>query len=188
MPKTTTKKKKDQGELVVRTPSQPFYKAFIVPNQPVETIVDVSGDTFSYTMEEAVLAALYKESWEKLCEIPMSELFIQDQEVDIDMVSAEHIGSVVLMAVRATYDAEFEAGLIQEEEVVEGSKKPKEFMFRMKALTEGYGLGIQDYSFETITIRKPKTDGPEYVIEKCVLRIDDVAHKNAAFPDTLVVV
>ena len=188
MPKTATKKKKDHGELVVRTPSQPFYKAFIVPNRPVETIVDVSGDTFSYTMEEAVLAALYKESWEKLCEIQISELFIQDQEVDIDMVSAEHIGSVVLMAVRATYDAEFEAGLIQEEEVVEGSKKPKEFMFRMKALSEGYGLGIQDYSFETITIRKPKADGPEYVIEKCVLRIDDVAHKNAAFPDTLVVV
>lgn len=188
MPKGATRKKKDQGELVVRTPSEPFYKAFLVPNQPVDTIVDVSGDTFSHTMEDAVLSVLYQHSWDDLCKIPFSELFVQDEEVDINEVSGEHFGSIVLMMVRATYDAEFEAGIIPMEDAVENSEKPREFMFRMKALTEGYGLGIQDYSFENLTIRKPKSDGPEYVIEKCVLRIDDVKHKNAAFPDVLNVI
>lgn len=186
MPKTATKKKKDQGELVVRTPSEPFYKAFLVPDKNVETIVDVSGDTFSYTMEDAVLAELYRHSMEELFKISLAELFIGDEEVDIDSVSSEdYSGSIVIMAIRATYDAEFEAGKVPAEDVVETSEKPREFMFRMKALAEGYGLGIQDYRIEVLKMVKSSPEGSDFTIKECKLRIDDVQHKNAAFPDTL---
>lgn len=188
-PKNPNKKEKE--ELIVRTPSEPFYKAFLFPSNAEEMIVDVSGDSFSYTMEQAVLAALYKLPWDELCKIPMAHLFAgtgePDEEVDISEISTECMGDIVLMMVRAHHDAEFEAGKIPLDDVVEGSDAPMEFMFRMKALSEGYTIGLQDYMIQNITMHKPN-DGSDYKITKCELRIDDVKHKNAAFPDVLNVV
>lgn len=195
MPRPKSPNKKPKEELIVRTPSEPFYKAFLFPKEGAETTVDISGDTFSPTMEDAVLAELYRLSWEDLCRIPFTELFIGEgspEAVDlgdgVTDVTSEHFGNVVIMMLRAHYDAEYEAGKIDVDDAVEDPHGVKEFMFRMKALTEGYTMGVQDYRIQLLTMKKPNAESPAYTITECTLAIDDTKHKNAAFPDILHVV
>lgn len=182
MPRPAKKDKKPKEELVIRTPSDAFYKAFIFMTDPPEMQTDISGDTFSKTPDGAICALFASMTKDELLQIPniLWGIGFDGQSVAIDKEPNPNMKTIVMIRLHANYGAEMEDPTAEYRELSED-----EFYLKLKALKEGYSMGVQDYDIRLIEIRSDNISDPSVKLTKLSLVVSDPERANPAFPETI---
>ena len=179
------KKSVTDKELIVRNPGEPFFKAFVFDHEPAEMGVDISGDTFSPTIEDAIHALFLHTRTTDIVKMPDLQLFLDPtlEPIDLDdnRPTNDFLRKIVVVKIRANYDQEMEDATQEYEALNE-----YEFFVRLKALTEGYSMGAQDYSVRYLEMKTPKGEMTPKLV-KVELAVDDVERMNTSFPQVLTV-
>lgn len=198
MPRKKSENKKEKEPLVIHTPSGSFYKAFMFPTDPPEMQVDISGDTFSHTPEQAVRACLMHLTKDELVSIPFMILNMMETnnivEIPEDKVN-ERMKQLVLIRLIANNVEDFEKastecdpGLVDEKATAEYEPiSEDEFWLQVKALKEGYSMGVQDYTVNYLETKTKSAMDPEIQIIRGEFEVSDPETANSAFPKTIVI-
>ena len=198
MPRKKNENKKEKEPLVIHTPSGSFYKAFMFPTDPPEMQVDISGDTFSHTPEQAVRACLMHLTKDEIISIPFTlvNMLITNEPIEIpeDKVN-ERMKQLVLIRLIANNvedfekaSAEYDPELVDEKTTAEyESISEDEFWLQVKALKEGYSMGVQDYTVKYLETKTKSPTDPEIQIIRGEFEISDPETANSAFPKTIVI-
>lgn len=198
MPRKKSENKKEKEPLVIHTPSGSFYKAFMFPTDPPEMQVDISGDTFSHTPEQAVRACLMHLTKDELVSIPFMILNMMETnnivEIPEDKVN-ERMKQLVLIRLIANNVEDFEKastecdpGLVDEKATAEyESISEDEFWLQVKALKEGYSMGVQDYTVKYLETKTKSAMDPEIQIIRGEFEVSEPETANSAFPKTIVI-
>lgn len=186
MPRTAKKEKKPKEELIIRTPSDAFYKAFIFMTDPPEMQTDISGDTFSKTPDGAIRSLLANMSKEEILQIPQIiwNIGFNGQECDPVCIDPDnqnpHMKTIVMIRLHANYAAEMEDPTAEYHELSDD-----EFYLKLKALKEGYSMGVQDYDIRVIEIRSNSPSDSDVKVTKLELEVSDPERANPAFPQAI---
>lgn len=171
-------------DLVIREPGKPFYKAFIIEKEPSEMQLDVSGDTFSNSIEDAIRALFQHLSMDKLLQFPVIDFFFNMKPMDVDRKNINQLlKKVLVVKLRANYGAEMEDATAEYDSPNLGDV---EFYARLKSLTEGYSMGIQDYMIEELEMNTKKQGETPHLVT-ITLVVEDTERMNPEFPQTLTV-
>lgn len=175
MGRPAKKDKKEKEPLIIHERSEPFYKAFIFPEQNPDMIVDTSGDLFSPTPEDAVIALFESTPRDTLLRIPLRVMFLGEEEVDHDASNdSPYAGNVVLLRIHTNWDEEFVKA--------KGESSEHEFMFRLKDLTAGYTTTIQDYVISYITMKAADPANPIFKVTKAILDVAEPEKCSSLMP------
>lgn len=174
--------KKDKGELIVLTPSESFYKAFLFPTDPPEMQTDISGDTFSHTPAQAVAALISHMTLDEATRIPSVMWTIGDETVAINQEPNPHLNKLVLIRIFANSQEDYEKATANYEPVSDN-----EFWVRLKDLENGYSMGVQDYDIVSFVITTKTVNDNEFRIHHMGLEVSDPERANPAFPTTLTI-
>jgi len=175
MGRPAKKDKKEKEPLVIHERSEPFYKAFIFPEQNPDMIVDTSGDMFSNTPEEAIIALFESTPHDTLMRIPLRVMLLGEEEVDHDSSNdSPYAGNVVLLRLHANWDEEFENA--------KGESSEHEFMIRLKDLTAGYTTTLQDYVISFISMKATDPANPIFKVTTATLDVSDPDKCPAMMP------
>ena len=198
MPRKKNENKKEKEPLVIHTPSGSFYKAFMFPTDPPEMQVDISGDTFSHTPEQAVRACLMHLTKDEIVSIPFTlvNMLITNEPIEIpeDKVN-ERMKQLVLIRLIANNVEDFEKAsaecdpeLVDENATAEYEPiSEDEFWLQVKALKEGYSMGVQDYTVKYLETKTKSATDPEIQIIRGEFEVSDPETANSAFPKTIVI-
>lgn len=200
MPRKKNENKQEKEPLIIHTPSGSFYKAFMFPTDPPEMQVDISGDTFSHTPEQAVRACLMHLTKDELVSIPFMILNMMESdnvvEIPEDKVN-ERMKQLVLIRLIANdvedfekATADYDRGLIKGSENATAEYEPiseDEFWLQVKALKEGYSMGVQDYTVKYLETKTKSAMDPEIQIIRGEFEVSDPETANSAFPKTIVI-
>lgn len=198
MPRKKNENKKEKEPLVIHTPSGSFYKAFMFPTDPPEMQVDISGDTFSHTPEQAVRACLMHLTKDEIVSIPFTlvNMLVTNEPIEIpeDKVN-ERMKQLVLIRLIANNvedfekaSAQYDSELVDEKATAEYEPVSEdEFWLQVKALKEGYSMGVQDYTVKYLEIKTKSPTDPEIQIIRGEFEVSDPDTANSAFPKTIVI-
>lgn len=171
------KKPKGADDIIVRTHSPLFYKAFIFEKEPLEMQADVCGDTFSDSIEKAVVALLMDLPMVKICKIPSMDWFVSDNKVDHSEITNPLMDKIIVICVMAHYDKQFEENRVCSE------TSDLDFWIPLQSLTEGYTLGCQEYNLESLTVKsKTATDQTRNMAISFEAHVSDEHTMNNWFP------
>lgn len=183
MAKKVTKKDKKEEPLVVRTPADSIYKAFIFTKEPPEMMTDVSGDTFSHTPEDAVYNCLEKLPKHLLLRIPFGNFFQESDPLEVaDDLANPMMSRILVVRLFANYDEEYAAAVKSCEDIDCG---PHAFWLRLKDLKEGYSMGLQEYTFSYLQIKMTSKDYTELKALQCDLVVPDRERCNPSLPEEI---
>lgn len=185
MPRKKNENKKEKEPLVIHTPSGSFYKAFMFPTDPPEMQVDISGDTFSHTPEQAIRACLMHLSKDEMVSIPFMILNMMESDESVDIPEDkmnERMKQLVLIRLIANDIEDFEKATAEYEPISED-----EFWLQVKALKEGYSMGVQDYTVKYLETKTKSAMDPEIQIIRGEFEVSDPETANSAFPKTIVI-
>ena len=171
--------KKDKGELIVLTPSESFYQAFLFPTDPPEMQTDISGDTFSHTPEQALRALISHLTLDEVTRIP-SVLWTIDGENVAIKESNPHLNKLVMIRIFANSQEDYEKATANYEPISED-----EFWVRLKDLDNGYSMGVQDYDIVSCSIRTKTVNDTQFSVDRMELEVSDPERANPAFPTSL---
>ena len=201
MPRKKNENKKEKEPLIIHTPSGSFYKAFMFPTNPPEMQVDTSGDTFAYTPEQAIRACLKNLTVDELMSIPyiIVNIWNQDDTLEIPENKVnERMKELVLIRLIANNVEDFERAVAKHDSqlINDGDENATaeyepvsedEFWLRIKALKEGYSMGVQDYTIRYLETRTKSASDPEMKIIRAEFEVSDPDTANTAFPKTIMI-
>lgn len=178
MPRPSKKEKKDQAPLVIHEKSMPFYKAFLFPEQNPDMIVDTSGDTFSSTPENALLALFESLSNDVIDKIPMRELFFMDEPVEHDESNTSpYAKNVVMIRITANWDEELKNA--------KSDGGAHDFIVAIRDLHDGYTTSLQDYEIKWITLKSNSKENFTWHLERLHLAVPDKEKMSPLFPEEI---
>lgn len=170
------KKKKEQKPLELASKSPAFYRAYMVlPDAEFVPQVDVSGDTFSNSPENAIRALIGRSTTEELTSLTVPIFLVGEDELEVK--KERNVTTIAIMRFIAHNIEEFKDATCIYEPISD-----IEFMLKLKLLTDGYSLGIQDYECEEMTIQFNAPVATEAHLKSAHLVVVDEDKANLAFP------
>lgn len=166
-------------EFVATTPSEAFYKCFMFKDQAADMIVDTSGDTFSWSLGDALRSMFNSMDQSTLMAIPNRTMLIGDDQVAYDHdFCNENLSRVVIIQLKAHEVSELEAAKSDATDI--------DFRLELRKMPAGYVVALQEYNIQTIVMESKSPNAP-FAVTRCELVVDNVDTMSPMFPENLTI-